>query len=158
MQGVGKDRAEQAPSSAEEQPIFSFGVVRHTGAAVGRGVYAPRNFEEGEVVEVCPVVLVPGPFSSLPNEIRRITFPWGLLTGLGSMHAIAYGHGGIYNHSNPANLRFAALVESGCLQFTANRRIAECEELTINFNSLTGDVASDADTWFQALGLPVPKR
>lgn len=140
----------------EDQPVFAFGVVRPTGTSTHRGVYAPRSFRAGEIVEVCPVVLVPGPFASLPDEIRRITFPWGLMTGTGSQHAIAYGYGGIYNHANPANLRYSALVDSGCLQFTAARRIGECEELTINFNSLTGDVESEADTWFQALGIVPP--
>lgn len=142
--------------SPEEQPVFAFGVVRPTGTATGRGVYAPRNFQPGEIVEVCPVVLVPGPFASLPEAVRRITFPWGLMTGTGSQHAIAYGYGGIYNHANPANLRYEALDGPGCLKFTAARRIAECEELTINFNSLTGDIQSDNDTWFQALGVPPP--
>ena len=142
--------------AAPHPPVFALGIVRRTGNARVRGVYAPKALKVGEIVEVCPVVVVPGPFTALPIEIRRVTFPWGLLTGEGDSHAIAYGYGGIYNHANPANLRYAALADVGCLQFTAARAIQEGEELTINFNSLTGDVASDTDTWFNALGLLPP--
>jgi hypothetical protein len=143
-------------SGQATQEVFAVGVVRPTWSNRGRGVYAPRLIEAGEIVEVCPVVLVPGPFKDLPREIQRVTFPWGLMSGTGSMHAIAYGYGGIYNHANPANLRYTALVDVGCLQFTAARTILETEELTINFNSLTGDIASDHDTWFQMLDVEPP--
>lgn len=146
-----------SPSAAPHPHVFAVGVVRPTGNETVRGVYAPKAISAGEIVEVCPVVLVPGPFSALPLEIRRITFPWCLLIGEGNAHAIAYGYGGIYNHANPANLRFSALPDIGCLQFTAARAISEGEELTINFNSLTGDIVSDADTWFATLGLSPPK-
>jgi hypothetical protein len=138
---------------ANEQPVFCLGIFRHTGTSRGRGVYASRTIERGEIVEVCPVVLLPGPFMQLPLEVRRIVFPWGELAGEDSIYAISLGYGGIYNHANPANLYYAALVRSGCLQFTAARRIAVGEEMTINFNSLSGDIASDADTWFESLGI-----
>lgn len=140
-------------SDAARQPVFSLGVVRHTGTSRGRGLYAASPIGAGTVVEVCPVVFVPGPFLSLPLVVRRIVFPWGELARQESMYAISLGYGGIYNHANPANLRYAALVESDCLQFTAARPIQEGEELTINFNSLTGDVTSNTDTWFESLGL-----
>jgi hypothetical protein len=147
-----------APSPVAPSPhVFALGIVRPLGNQRVRGVFTPKDLQPGEIVEVCPVVLVPGPFASLPLQVQRITFPWGLLTGEGDAHAIAYGYGGIYNHANPANLRYAALADIGCLQFTAARAIQEGEELTINFNSLTGGVASDTDSWFQALGLQPPR-
>ena len=140
-------------SDASSQPVFCLGVVSHTGTSRGRGLYAASHIDAGTVVEVCPVVFVPGPVLSLPLVIRRIVFPWGELARQDSMYAISQGYGGIYNHANPANLRYHALVESGCLQFTAARTIQQGEEMTINFNSLTGEVTSDTDTWFQSLGL-----
>ena len=149
---------EPAASLVAPSPrVFALGEVRPTGDATIRGVYAPRALQAGEIVEVCPVVLLPGPFTALSWHVRRITFPWCLLTGEGDAHAIAYGYGGIYNHANPANLRYSALADIGCLQFTAARPIQEGEELTINFNSLTGEVSSQADTWFQQLGLSPPR-
>jgi hypothetical protein len=159
MTNAQPSTGQPAPAShAVPRPqVFALGIVRPTGNERVRGVFAPRSVASGEIVEVCPVVLLPGPFVALPPEIRRVTFPWGVLTGDGDSHAIAYGYGGIYNHANPANLRYAALADIGCLQFTAARAIADGEELTINFNSLSGDVASDTDTWFQALGLRPPE-
>lgn len=140
-------------SDAAGQPIFCLGLVRHTGTSRGRGVYARADIDAGTVVEVCPVVFVPGPFLELPIVIRRIVFPWGELVGHDSIYAISLGYGGIYNHANPANLRYSALPESECLQFTAARRIQQGEEMTINFNSLTGDIISNTDGWFESLGL-----
>lgn len=85
--------------------------------------------------------------------MRRVVFAWGELTRKSAVYAIALGYGGIYNHANPANLRYAALEKAGCMQFVAARPIAADEEMTINFNSLNGDVTSDADTWFESLGI-----
>ena len=152
-----QDRDGASPGLVAPSPrVFALGIVRSTGNDKVRGVYAPRDLQVGEIVEVCPVVLLPGPFTALPLPIRRITFPWSVLTGEGDEHAIAYGYGGIYNHANPANLRYCALPDIGCLQFTAARPIQEGEELTINFNSLTGDIRSQSDSWFQSLGLLPP--
>jgi SET domain-containing protein len=72
---------------------------------------------------------------------------------------IALGYGSMYNHGNPANLRYRALHDgmSSALIFTAARDIAVGEELTINYNYTKGETTSTEENWFKAQGLtPLP--
>ena len=128
--------------------------VRDTGTPRGRGVFATRPFAAGEVVEVCPVVIVRGRARMLPPEIRTIVFDWGVLSSIGEPAvAIALGYGGLYNHSDPANLRYDALAPAPCLRFTAVREIAVHEELTINYNAIGGGPEWHDDNWFERMGV-----
>ena len=137
--------------------IYAMGYVRDTGTPRGRGVYATRDLEPGEIVEVCPVLFLGGNFDELPLEIQRAAFAWGPLTGGPEATVIALGYGGIYNHANPANLHYAAEADARCLVFCAAAAIAGGAELTINFNRLDGGIASEDDSWFRRVGLkPFP--
>jgi len=133
--------------------IYAMGYVRDTGTARGRGVYASRDIEAGEIVEVSPVLFVAGNFSALSPELQRAVFPWGALTQGPEAHVIALGYGGIYNHANPANLSYAADVDARCLLFRAATAIPAHTEMTINFNRQDGGIASDDDSWFRAVGI-----
>jgi hypothetical protein len=151
------DRKHEDPSCRfRGREIYAMGYVRDTGSARGRGVYAARDIEPGEIVEVCPVLFVASRFDELPVELKRAVFAWGPLTGIEG-NVIALGYGGIYNHANPANLAYAADAEARCLLFRAAVAIPAGAELTINFNCLEGGTTSSDDSWFRAVGLePFP--
>jgi hypothetical protein len=127
--------------------------VRETGTAKGRGVYASRRYDEGEVVEACPVIVFSGPFTSVPDEIRKLLFNWGFLADARSTHCLALGYGSMYNHDNPANMRYEADAGHSLLRFIAVRPIAPHEELTVNYNAAGGGPHSAADTWFARMGV-----
>jgi hypothetical protein len=134
--------------------IHSPGVyVQHTGTVKGRGAYAAQAFTAGALVETCPVVLLSGSFSSIPEEVRKLLFNWGVLAGVPATHALALGYGSMYNHQNPANMRYEADAANGTLRFLAIRDIAVGEELTVNYNAVGGGHESQADTWFQGMGV-----
>ncbi len=126
--------------------------VKDTGTAKGRGAYAARAHVEGELVEACPVVLFSGTFGSVPEEVRKLLFNWGVLANVPATHCLALGYGSMYNHENPANMRYRADVKSNTLQFIAIRNIALGEELTVNYNAVGGGHESQADTWFNGMG------
>lgn len=149
---TAKSKPEDPPRRLRGREIYAMGYVRDTGTARGRGVYAARDIEQGEIVEVCPVLFVASRFDDLPMELKRAVFAWGPLTGTEG-NVIALGYGGIYNHANPANLRYDGDAESGCLVFCAAVAIATGTEMTINFNCLGGGNVSDQDTWFESVGL-----
>ena len=128
----------------------SLGVMRDTGTAKGRGMFAPRPIAAGEVVEVCPVLILPGSGRDLPLELRRVLFNWTSLARTMESTAIALGHGGIYNHANPANMSYEGVPELPALRYTAARAIRPGEELTINYNARGGGTESDDDRWFRA--------
>lgn len=124
--------------------------IKRTGDEKGLGVFALQDIPEGWVVEVSPVVLIEDDFESLPVAIQNRIFAWGNLSGLGSPeHALALGWGGMFNHGNPASLRYCADPYAGALIFTAVRAIRRGEELTINYNLSNGDHISTEDTWFE---------
>ena len=127
--------------------------VKDTGTPRGRGVFAARSFGDGEVVETCPVV----PFTknpALPSEIRRIMYGWGyLLTGSPGAQAIALGFGSMYNHNNPANMRYEADATDQVLRFVAVRNIDADEELTINYNAHGGGAEWNDDAWFKRMNV-----
>lgn len=137
------------------QPSQCLGEIRDTGTAKGRGVFATRSIEVGEIVEACPVVLVEGSgFRAIPTPVRRLLFNWRvLIQGSSPENALALGYGSLYNHAKPANLRYSASVEFETLVFTAARAIAAGEELTVNYNHGLGEPDSDDTTWFDKEGL-----
>lgn len=127
--------------------------IRDTGTTKGRGAFATRAHRAGETVELCPVILFTGTFASVPQEVRRILFNWGVLAGTRETHCLALGYGSMYNHDNPANMRYEADVGAQGLRFIAIRDIGEGEELTVNYNAVGGGHESDSDTWFTTQGV-----
>lgn len=127
--------------------------VKETGTARGRGGYASRGHVAGELVESCPVLLFSGAFASVPAEVRQILFNWGVLTDGPSCHCLALGYGSMYNHDNPANMRYEADPRLRTLNFFAVRDIGVDEELTVNYNALGGGHESQIDSWFSGHGV-----
>ena len=131
--------------------------VRSAGIRKGRGVYCTRDIDEGEIVEVCPVLLFPGPHKDLPESLQSLTFCWGFLVNAEECQALALGYGSLYNSANPANLTFSADVALTAIRLVAARRIQANEELTINYSGEGGSAVSDEDHWFQSRGM-VPEK
>jgi hypothetical protein len=126
-------------------PTLPHACVRDTGTAKGRGVYVLRAFREGEVVEVCPVVMLRKPYEALPEEIQKLVFMWGRRDGLPDVQALALGYGSLYNNDNPANMRYEADRRALVLRFIAVRGISVGEELTVNYSGSS----DDNDWWFK---------
>src|SRR5437016_3307148 len=75
---------------------------------VGLGVYAARDYAEGEVVEESPIVVFDPPFRQLPEPFRLRVVDWGHLAGTKPCSALALGYGSLYNTADPANLQYSA--------------------------------------------------
>jgi SET domain-containing protein len=100
----------------------------------GRGVFARRPIGAGEVIETCPVLVLPaGSVEDGSAGIDRYVFEWG-----GGKLALALGYGSLYNHSYRPNARYVDLAGRTKL-FTALRDIAAGEEITVNYNGEPGD-------------------
>ena len=124
--------------------------VKDTGTERGRGVFTGQRFQEGEVVEVAPVIPMAIALEDIPPEIKTYAFNWGDLTNAPiEMHAVVLVYGSLYNHSNPANLRYDADKEASTMVFTAVRDIQIGEELTINYNAGGGSPTSESNEWFE---------
>jgi hypothetical protein len=117
-------------------------IIRDTGTAKGRGVFAARAYSAGEIVEVAPVIPLAAPFKQIPRELQLIVFTWK-----DKKVAMSLGYGSMYNHDNPANLSYEADFDNDTIEYIAERDIAEGEELTINYNS-DGAAEWPDDGWF----------
>jgi len=127
--------------------------VKDTGTPKGRGVFAARPFGAGDVVEECPVVLFRKPYGALHKELKTLAFHWEVPEGRAATQALALGYGSLYNHSNPANLRYETDGAALLIRFIAARGIAAGEELTINYDAEGGAAASDEEWWFEEKGI-----
>jgi SET domain-containing protein len=125
--------------------------VKDTGTAKGRGAFALRDFTAGEVIEVCPVVIYQVTSAPLPEELKKLVFDWGVLAGVPGTGALALGYGSMYNHDNPANMRYEADSANLALRFTAVRDIKVDEELTVNYNAIGGGAEWHNDNWFERM-------
>lgn len=127
--------------------------IRETGTEKGRGVFASRDISAGEVVEVCPVLIFDAKWDGMPEELQLRVFNWGGLLEQGATSALALGWGSMYNHANPANLRYLPLPNEKVMRFEAVRDIAVDEELTVNYQAEIGEVTSTSNRWFEQFGM-----
>ena len=107
----------------------------------GRGVFAARRFEPGDVIEECPVLTVPSDQAPVLDEtdLYGFTFEWE--DGV----ALALGFGSLYNHSWLPNARYDHDYERGLVVYTAVRTIIAGTEVTVNYS---GEPDGRAELWF----------
>ena len=99
----------------------------------GRGVFAARDIEQGELFERCPVIVIPD--SEMPLAARTLLYDyyydWGEdLDAAG----VALGFGSLYNHSFDPSAAYEKLFAEMRVDMTARRPIRRGEEITINYN------------------------
>ena len=98
----------------------------------GRGVFAARDFEKDEVIERCPIVLLPP--EQYPQYAATLLadygFRWRQYPGA---TAIPLGYGCIYNHSADPNARLINDTTAGAIKFISIRPITAGEEITFHY-------------------------
>lgn len=99
----------------------------------GRGVFARRDIAAGELIEVCPVIVMDG--SDEPGLLDRTQlynyyFAWGQKE---ESAAMALGYGSLYNHSYHANADHIRDLAGDEIRIYACRTIRSGEEITINY-------------------------
>ncbi len=101
-----------------------------------RGLLAERDIAAGEVIERCPVVLIPIEQENLLDAmvLTHYYYLWDE-----AHHAVALGYGSLYNHSYQANIRYQRDFEAQQIIFTAAKAIRDGEEVTINYNGSPDD-------------------
>ena len=92
----------------------------------GRGVVSKRRFEPGDVIEVCPVIVLP--ITEKPSWLMSHVFHWN------GRFAIALGYGSLYNHSPEPNADWDSDEQALIITFSAIRRIEAGEEVCFDYN------------------------
>ena len=94
-------------------------------------VIAKTQFARGELIEVCPLIILPEIAKTIDRlkdiifEINKDKGEWGLPLGYGSL----------YRHSNKPSVDYAYNKRQRHMFFIANRTIQMNEELTIDYGS-----------------------
>src|SRR5262245_25790783 len=109
----------------------------------GRGAFAGRRFEAGDVIEECPVLTVTNGQALLLDEtdLNGFTFEGD------DAVALALGFRSLYNHSWTPNARYDHDYERDLVVYSALSAIARDEEITINYS---GDPDGRIELWFDA--------
>ena len=97
----------------------------------GRGVFALRDFEEDELIETAPIIVLPredAPLLRLTTS-ARYQFGWRVP----GETAFVLGYGALYNHSPEPNAAWKNDPDGNFVHFFALRPIAKGEEITANY-------------------------
>jgi uncharacterized protein len=134
-------------SDATPCTVSAPGVNVATSPGRGRGVFAGRRFEPGEIVEVCPaIVLSEADARKLDaTGLYDYYFGWG---EDGTQAAIVLGYGSLYNHSFTPNAEHRKNFAEGTMSIVAARPIATGEEIFIRYETGKGD--DQPTVWFEA--------
>ncbi len=97
----------------------------------GRGVFAEKDFKKGEIVEVCPVVVIT---EEEYNKLADTIFAYYLYPWKGETSALVLGYGSVYNHSYSPNIDWDQDFKSKSFLYTALEDIKKGDELTVNYN------------------------
>ncbi|NOT12965.1 MAG: SET domain-containing protein-lysine N-methyltransferase [Methylococcaceae bacterium] len=121
----------------------------------GRGVFAARAFQKGEIIEEAPLLIINKPFLEIPEELKYVAFGWPFDPEMPNAFALVLGYGSLYNHSSPANVWYHADPNFTHMQYVAVRDIEIDEELTINYNlnDEQGGINDTEGRWFKDRGL-----
>lgn len=110
----------------------------------GRGIFAARTIQEGELIHQAPVIVCPGNqyYKLKKTALRDYYFNWGKNY---DHVAIALGYGSLFNHSYSPNAIFENNLKQETVDFFALKEIEAGEEIFVNYN---GDPDDKGPLWF----------
>lgn len=111
----------------------------------GRGVFAAEAISEGEIIEICPVIVMPADQRDLIHntDLHDYYFLWGENE---QEIGIILGYGSIYNHAATPNAEYYPDYSADTLSIFCLKDIAPGEEITLNYN---GNPDDQSAVWFE---------
>lgn len=99
----------------------------------GRGAFASKDIQAGEIIEICPIIEIPTSEIEFLKKTLLINyyFVWGKAE---EKRAICLGFGSLYNHSYEPNATYMKYLEDETIHFNAIKEIKKDEEITVNYN------------------------
>ena len=106
--------------------------VKRISKTKGLGVFALKNFKEGELIESAPVLVfdTKGRKNLEKTLLSHYVYPWKSTRGA----ALVFGYGSIYNHSFEPNADWKQNFKTQSMVYRAIKDIKKGEELTVNYN------------------------
>lgn len=103
-----------------------------------RCIKAARDIKKGELIESCPVILIP--ITQLKHHDKTIltnyNYDWDHAND-----AFVLGYCVLTNHSFSANAMYKRNIEKKCMEYYAAEDIKRDEEIFINYNGKPNDTS-----------------
>jgi len=127
--------------------VKNHGIYINDTLEKGRGVFAARDFHFEDIIEVCPVIIIPEDDIPMINRtsLYHYYYDWENKT---HEAALALGYGSLYNHSYKPNAMYVKDIDNNVIFIQCCRDIREGEEITINYNC---DPQNQDPVWFRVL-------
>lgn len=105
---------------------------------IGRAVFALENFKKGEIIEICPTIVLNTKERKLCERtiLNSYIYPWKS-TRTGS---VVLGWGSIYNHSYNPNSDWKQDFKTKTMVYRAIKDIKKGEEILVNYNGEPDDM------------------
>lgn len=96
-----------------------------------RAVLAARTIQKGELIEICPIILIPKKeWNAIDTTVLgHYNYAWTR-----SQDCIVLGYCGLVNHSYTPTAKYVRNFAASEMQYKAIRTIAKDEEITVNYN------------------------
>ena len=96
----------------------------------GLGVFATKKIKKGEIIEECPLMVLPIEPGQTSGLFMNHRFAWP--KGIGwYQHVVAMGYASYYNHSDTPNADWENSMENGTFYFRALTDIKPGEEIFV---------------------------
>jgi len=113
----------------------------------GRGVFCAHSLTTGDIIEICPVIVLDSSDLQLIDNTGLYDYYW-LWGEKRTMPAIVLGYGSLYNHSFTPNAETEIEMDENQIIFRALKEIREHEEILIDYSSGEQEYR---DLWFKRL-------
>jgi SET domain-containing protein len=103
----------------------------------GLGVFASEDINEGEILEVCPVIDMGMRFGDTSHILIDYRFNWPQGGSPWDKQVVSTGFALLYNHSNTPNAAWRSNLENNTFEFYSIKNIKADEEVFVWY----GDVS-----------------
>ena len=118
--------------------IASIGIEVKNTKTRGRGVFATKNFKEGDVIEIAPAITLS---TKERQHGEKTVLGWYMYPWRSTRTAmVVLGFGSIYNHSFKPNADWKQNFKNKTMVYTAIKPIKKGEEILINYNGEPDDL------------------
>ena len=111
----------------------------------GRGIFSSIDLEEGDLIEICPLLFLPQQQIKWINKTNL--YDYYFLWPESESIVIALGYGSIYNHSKKANAEITMDLGDQQMYIYCCRPIQAGQEILIDY---TGGTKPESELWFEA--------
>lgn len=107
-----------------------------------RGVFSRKHFEKDELIEICPLILIPKEQEIYLDKTELYNYYFSINE---QTNGIALGYGSLYNHSYNPNAKYIKSEPNNNIIFQALTDIHPGHEITVNYN---GNPEDKSPLWF----------